>query len=108
MPTTIRFIGPDLPSEFTISVDCQAGILQVKEAALAQWPSGMPAPAAIQQLRIIHAGRILTDDKSLKDCRVAENETTAMHLVIKAADLKPSDSQNAECEKPQKCKCIIC
>jgi len=106
MAANLKLLGPDLPQDFVISVDPSVAILQVKEAALAKWPAGQQPPT-LQQLRIIHQGRFLADDKTLKECRIPETETTAMHLIIKALDAKSADAPCATDEKTPKCTCII-
>jgi hypothetical protein len=44
----------------------------------------------VGQLRIIHQGRFLEDNKALSEHKVAEGEQTAMHLIIKSEVAKPT------------------
>ena len=44
----------------------------------------------VGQLRIIHQGRFLEDNKALSEHKVAEGEQTAMHLIIKSEVSKPT------------------
>ena len=40
MGLTLKLLGPDLPSEYTIQVELGSTITQVKEAARQNWPAG--------------------------------------------------------------------
>ena len=40
MSVTLRLLSPDLPTPLVLAVEPSVTILQVKEAALPQWPSG--------------------------------------------------------------------
>jgi len=106
--TTIRFIGPDLPADIKVTVELSWTISQLKDAALSQWPAGACAPPTKEQLRVIHIGRFLTDEKHLKDFRLPEGDTTAMHLIIKAQDTAKPDAPSSGDEKTPKCTCLIC
>ena len=48
------------------------------------------------QLRIIHQGRFLEDNKALSEHKVAEGEQTAMHLIIKSEVSKPTGMRPRE------------
>ena len=100
MSTAVKLLGPDLPGPLALSLESSASVLHVKEAAVAAWPSGGAPPAraarladapsggssrdgprssggstpAVAQLRIIHGGRFLTDDKYLKGARAAPSD----------------------------------
>ena len=63
---------------------------------------------AINQIRILFQGRFLPEDKTLKDFKVSDGETTAMHLVVKQPDAKRADAPSASDDKMPKCSCIIC
>ena len=45
-----------------------------------------------QQLRIIYQGRFMTDTQGLKECKVVDGDTTAMHLIIKSMTSKPESA----------------
>jgi hypothetical protein len=51
--------------------------------------AGMEVPL-VGQLRIIHQGRFLDDNKALSEHKVADGEQTAMHLIIKSEVSKPT------------------
>merc|ERR1712087_12794 len=104
---TIKFIGPDLPSAFEVTVEHSSTVLQVKEAALGQWEPGDNKPT-VGQLRVIHQGRFLVDEKTLKDSRIPDSELVAMHLVIKPLDTKHTEGDKAGDDKTPKCTCTIC
>eukprot|EP00327_Prymnesium_parvum_P003458 CAMPEP_0182827126 /NCGR_PEP_ID=MMETSP0006_2-20121128/16752_1 /TAXON_ID=97485 /ORGANISM="Prymnesium parvum, Strain Texoma1" /LENGTH=85 /DNA_ID=CAMNT_0024954359 /DNA_START=194 /DNA_END=451 /DNA_ORIENTATION=+ len=82
-------------------------ILQVKESVMSQWPAGASVTPSMAQLRIIHQGKFLTDDKLLKDCKVKSDETTAMHIALKMLDAKATDAPSSGDDKTPKCSCII-
>jgi len=63
----------------------------------------------IGQLRIIHQGKFQADNATLKDCKCAEGEQTAMHLIIKAQVAKAADGTGGDPDKQtvSRCTCII-
>merc|ERR1712166_85504 len=86
MSLTLKLLGPDVPQDFSLTVDSSLTVTQVKEKARSDLP----------------------DDNTLKDCRIPEGETTAMHLILKSADAKTSDVPSAGDDKTPKCNCVIC
>jgi len=107
MAAHVRLLGPDLPTPLVVPVAVSDSVGRLKEIALENWPSGMDVPLA-GQLRIIHQGRFLEDIKALRDHKVAEGETTAMHLIIKSEVSKPAESASSSDDKAPKCSCVIC
>jgi len=82
---------------------------ELKERALAQWPEGMDKPVAAQ-LRIISRGMEMSNEKVLADNKVAEGETTAMHVVVRAQVPKAAEASSADPEKggfSNRCSCIV-
>ena len=61
-----------------------------------------------QQLRIIYQGRFMTDTQGLKECKVVDGDTTAMHLIIKTQTAKPEPASSSQDDKAPKCSCVIC
>jgi len=108
MSATLRLLSPDLPQPIALSVEPTMTILQVKESIMQQWPSGAAVTPTQAQLRIIHQGKFLTDDKKLSDCKVTPGETTAMHIALKMLDAKASDTPSNGDDKTPKCSCVIC
>uniref|UniRef100_A0A7S0LC80 Ubiquitin-like domain-containing protein n=1 Tax=Coccolithus braarudii TaxID=221442 RepID=A0A7S0LC80_9EUKA len=106
MSITVRLLGPDLPSEFKVTVENTATVLQVKEAALGQWEAVDSKPT-VQQLRVIHHGRFLQDEKTLKDCRIPETDIVAMHLIL-TRTTKHAVAEKLSDDKTPKCTCLIC
>lgn len=104
---TIKLIGPDLPSEFKVTVEHTSTVLQVKEAALGMWEAGDTKPT-VQQLRVIHQGRFLLDEKTLKDSRIPETDVVAMHLIVKPTNTKHAEGEKTGDDKTPKCTCTIC
>jgi len=107
MPATVKLLGPDLGTPLLVEVEATDTIAGLKDRALEKWPAGMDVPAG-QQLRIIYQGRFMADNQSLKDCKVTDNETTAMHLIIKSQTAKPESAPSGTDDKAPKCSCVIC
>jgi len=107
MPAQVRLLGPDLGSPLVLEVNPDDTILALKTKALESWPSGMEVPL-VGQLRIIYQGRFMNDSQSLKECKVAEGETTAMHLIIKSQSAKAESAPSGSDDKAPKCSCIVC
>jgi len=108
MPATIRLLGPDLGnSPLLVEVEPTDTIEILKKHTLEKWPAGLDIPQAAQ-LRIIFQGRFMADHQGLKECKVVEGETTAMHLIIKSVTAKPESSAAAADDKAPKCSCVIC
>jgi len=107
MSATLRLLSPDLLQPLSLAVEPTMTILQVKESIMAQWPAGAAVTPTQAQLRIIHQGKFLTDDKKLSDCKVAAGETTAMHIALKMLDAKVSDTSSNGDDKTPKCSCCI-
>jgi len=103
----VRLLGPDLPNPLIVPVAPSDTVARLKEVALENWPKGMDVPL-VGQLRIIHQGRFLEDNKALKEHKVAEGETTAMHLIIKSEVSKPAENAGSSDDKAPKCSCILC
>ena len=45
MTLTLKLLGPDVPQDFSISVESSLTVTQVKECAREKWPDGVCAPA---------------------------------------------------------------
>ena len=41
------------------------------------------------------------------ECKVADGDTTAMHLIIKALTAKPENAPSGTDDKAPKCSCVI-
>jgi len=108
MPTQIRFLGPDLPEGLILPIDSTSiNIGELKERALSNWPAGKEIPQAAQ-LRIIFNGKEMANDKTLAESKVVENETTAMHMVIRSQVPKAAEASTADPDKgSNRCTCII-
>jgi len=103
----VRLLGPDLPNPLVLPVQPTDTISGLKEKALSNWPSGMEVPL-LGQLKILHLGRFVNDTQLLKDCKVAEGETTAMHLIVKTQVSRPADAPSGSDDKVPKCSCLVC
>ena len=45
MSLTLKLLGPDVPQDFSLSVDSSLTVSQVKEKARSEWPDGPSANA---------------------------------------------------------------
>jgi len=106
---TVRLLGPDLPNALVLdNLSVDLSVLELKQRALAQLPPSIVEQPLIGQLKIIHQGRFLPDDKPIKEYKCVDGEVTAMHLIIKAQASKPTEaSGDAEKQGGTRCTCII-
>jgi hypothetical protein len=44
MSLTLKLLGPDVPQDFSLTVDSSLTVTQVKEKARSEWPDGTRAP----------------------------------------------------------------
>lgn len=47
MSLTLKLLGPDVPQDFSLTVDSSLTVTQVKEKARSEWPDGARATATI-------------------------------------------------------------
>ncbi|XP_042501723.1 membrane-anchored ubiquitin-fold protein 3-like isoform X1 [Macadamia integrifolia] len=85
----------------------------VKELILAQWPKDKEnAPRTISDLKLIHAGKILENNRTIAECRVPVGElpggVITMHLVVRPPlSDKNGEKQLADSPKKNRCSCSI-
>ncbi|KAG0497646.1 hypothetical protein HPP92_002078 [Vanilla planifolia] len=104
------FDGTDIgPNKFFPSTT----VGSLKESILARWPAGKEiAPKTINDLKLINAGRILENNRTLAESRVPVGElpgvVITMHVVVKppAVD-KNNEKQLAKASKTSSCACTI-
>eukprot|EP01018_Ginkgo_biloba_P026149 Gb_40632 [translate_table: standard] len=88
-------------------------IASLKERVLAQWPQGKEnAPKTINDMKLINAGKILENNKTLADSRVPVGElpgsVITMHVVVRPPLLdKNSEKHLADSPKKNRCYCTI-
>ncbi|KAJ0551223.1 putative Ubiquitin-like domain-containing protein [Helianthus annuus] len=100
--------GSDIgPKSFPAS----ASVANLKESIISQWPKEKAnAPRTIKDLKLISAGKILENNKTVGECRnglcdVPDGITT-MHVVVSQP---PQDKGKKEMNnlKQNKCGCVI-
>lgn len=98
-------IGPKKYTEAT-------SVSTLKESILAEWPKDLEnGPKTINDLKLINAGKILENNKTLAECRSAICDlsgVTTMHVVVKP----PSQDRGFEKDdgnksKGNRCRCTI-
>ncbi|KAJ7562769.1 hypothetical protein O6H91_03G084100 [Diphasiastrum complanatum] len=88
-------------------------ITALKESILAQWPQEKEnGPKSVNDMKLINAGKILENSKTLAESRVPVGENPGgvitMHVVVRppTAD-KGSEKPQSDSPKPNKCACSI-
>ena len=59
MSLTLKLLGPDVPQDFSLTVDSSLTVTQVKEKARSEWPDGARAPPSppLPAVRACHRHR---------------------------------------------------
>ncbi|KAI9205427.1 uncharacterized protein BJ171DRAFT_598531 [Polychytrium aggregatum] len=65
-------------NKFPVSVDSDAAVSELK-AKIAEQLASTPNPTPAESLRLIFAGRVLKDEQTLSECKVADGHT--IHMV---------------------------
>ncbi|XP_062221993.1 membrane-anchored ubiquitin-fold protein 3-like isoform X1 [Phragmites australis] len=113
-PIEVRFRlfdGTDIgPSKYDLSTTVSA----LKEFILARWPQADNniAPKTVNDLKLINAGRILENNRTLAESCVPVGEVPGsvitMHVVVRPPQAdKNSEKQLANSHKQNRCGCTI-
>ncbi|XP_062221994.1 membrane-anchored ubiquitin-fold protein 3-like isoform X2 [Phragmites australis] len=112
-PIEVRFRlfdGTDIgPSKYDLSTTVSA----LKEFILARWPQDNNiAPKTVNDLKLINAGRILENNRTLAESCVPVGEVPGsvitMHVVVRPPQAdKNSEKQLANSHKQNRCGCTI-
>ncbi|KAK1317072.1 Membrane-anchored ubiquitin-fold protein 3 [Acorus calamus] len=102
--------GSDIgPSKYSPATS----VATLKESILAQWPKEKEnGPRTVNDLKLINAGRILENNKTLGECRSPicdiPGGVTTMHVVVRPPSLEKGAEKKAS-NQPQnsKCACVI-
>ncbi|KAL4197596.1 hypothetical protein AMTRI_Chr04g251920 [Amborella trichopoda] len=85
----------------------------LKEIIVARWPQGKEnAPKTINDVKLINAGKILENNKTLAESRVPVGElpsgviTMLVHVRAPALD-KNNENQQSDLPKKNRCSCSI-
>lgn len=85
----------------------------LKEIILAHWPQDKDnAPKTVNDLKLINAGKILENNKTLAESRVPVGElpggVITMHVVVRPPSSdKNGEKQLANAPKKNRCRCTI-
>jgi hypothetical protein len=87
-------------------------VANIKESILSHWPKEKGnGPKTINDMKLINAGKILENSKTLADSRVPLGEipgsVITMHVVIRPPVIDKAKKQQSESPKNNKCCCTI-
>ncbi|KAJ4968667.1 hypothetical protein NE237_015368 [Protea cynaroides] len=88
-------------------------IATLKEKLVAEWPQDKKViPKAVNDMKLIYAGKFLEDSKTLAESRIAFGElpggVTTMHVVVQpSVSKKKSDKSRKEMPKKNTCTCVF-
>ncbi|RCV20887.1 hypothetical protein SETIT_4G094100v2 [Setaria italica] len=102
------FDGTDIgPSKY----DPNTTVAALKEFVLARWPHDKVVPKTVNDVKLINAGRILENSKTLAESRVPVGEVPGsvitMHVVVRPPQSNKSEKQQSNSPKQNRCGCTI-
>ncbi|TVU12008.1 hypothetical protein EJB05_45623, partial [Eragrostis curvula] len=103
------FDGTDIgPSKY----DPSTTVAALKEFVLARWPQDKEVvPKTVSDVKLINAGRILENGKTLAESRVPVGEVPGsvitMHVVVRPPQSNKSEKQQSSSPKQNRCGCTI-
>ncbi|XP_047157275.1 membrane-anchored ubiquitin-fold protein 3-like [Vigna umbellata] len=102
--------GTDIAHDFYSS---STTIATLKQKLIAEWPQGKTTtPKVVSDLKLIHAGKILENNKTLADSRITFGDIpggfVTMHVVVQPRTTKKKTEKNhEEKQKTNSCSCTI-
>ncbi|KAG8486141.1 hypothetical protein CXB51_019531 [Gossypium anomalum] len=88
-------------------------VANLKQKIVAEWPREKTVtPKSINDLKLIHAGKVLENNKTLADFRITFDELPIgfiiMHVVVQLATTKKKTEKSKEdVQKLNSCGCVI-
>ncbi|TYI55283.1 hypothetical protein E1A91_D11G131200v1 [Gossypium mustelinum] len=85
----------------------------LKQRIIAEWPQGKTVtPKSIHDLKLIYAGKVLENNKTLADSRITVGDlplgVITMHVVVQPSKAKQkTEKSKQEMQKLNPCGCII-
>ncbi|GMJ09165.1 hypothetical protein HRI_004585700 [Hibiscus trionum] len=84
----------------------------LKQKIVAEWPQGNTIPESINDLKLIHAGKVLENSKTLADCTIKIGDipvdVITIHVLVQPAKSKRKTVKSKEeMQKLKPCGCII-
>lgn len=100
--------GSDIgPKSFTAATS----VASLKESVIAQWPKEKDGPRTVKDVKIISAGRILENNRTLGECRSpmcdVPGGVTTMHVVVQTPIIEKREKKSTNDPKQNKCVCVI-
>ncbi|KAK9116606.1 hypothetical protein Sjap_015553 [Stephania japonica] len=102
--------GSDIgPKSFSTATS----VTTLKENVIAQWPKDKEnGPRTVKDVKIISAGRILENSRTLEECRSPlcdiPGVVTTMHVVVQTPSAeRGSDKKGSSDKIPNRCGCVI-
>ncbi|PPR98081.1 hypothetical protein GOBAR_AA22588 [Gossypium barbadense] len=97
-------------------------VATLKQKIVAEWPQGdvtgiivqkTVIPKSINDLKLIHAGRVLENNKSLADSRITFGDlpvgVITMHVVVQPTTIAKNKTEKSkeDMQKLNSCRCVI-
>ncbi|TYJ03160.1 hypothetical protein E1A91_A12G009300v1 [Gossypium mustelinum] len=89
-------------------------VATLKQKIVAEWPQDKTViPKSINDLKLIHAGRVLENNKSLADSRITFGDlpvgVITMHVVVQPTTIAKNKTEKSkeDMQKPNSCRCVI-
>ncbi|OVA12145.1 Ubiquitin supergroup [Macleaya cordata] len=95
------------------SFPAATSVATLKETVLAQWPKEKEnGPRTVKDVKIISAGRILENNRTLGECRsplcIIPEGVTTMHVIVQPPSTeRGTDKKSSKQPKENKCGCVI-
>jgi len=87
MSANIRFLIFPSGKEFSRTFTTSSTFQTVKNSLLREWPNDLQPPKCVEDLRLIHSGRVIEDEKTVKDVfKIRDNDpnpSVTVHITIK-------------------------
>lgn len=87
-------------------------VASLKENIVAHWPQEKEnGPKTMNDMKLIHAGKILENNRTLAECRVPVGElpggVITMHVVLRPPSTKNNDKLQNDSPEKNGCSCSI-
>mmetsp|Transcript_16811 Transcript_16811/g.54990 ORF Transcript_16811/g.54990 Transcript_16811/m.54990 type:complete len:113 (-) Transcript_16811:329-667(-) len=82
----------------------------VKERIIAEWPRDNDRPGSTAELKLIHSGKILDNNKTLGEVGVPANMLVTMHVVIRPPvddTAKGGGRSSGDQKQSLRCGCVV-
>mmetsp|Transcript_35574 Transcript_35574/g.57537 ORF Transcript_35574/g.57537 Transcript_35574/m.57537 type:complete len:136 (+) Transcript_35574:178-585(+) len=106
----LRFLIVENGKSITLRFSKTVTISFVKNKLIEQWPREIPGLEPVRNadaIKLIYAGKVLENGRTLEEYNIKENERSTLHLVIRppASNIQPESDDVAN--KAAKCSCTI-